>query len=255
MSNIKEMLRKLDSCNAEIATLRPFQMPMLKPVRDFYRVSTTWSSNALEGNSLTIEETKILLEDGIAVGGKPFKDLLEAYGHGRAYDFMCTLVEKTEINLEDIRSLHKLFYQAIDSGAAGVYRSIPVCVSGSEMILPSAKDVSAKMEELGKWMKEDGAKLHPVVYAADLHRRFVEVHPFEDGNGRTARLLMNTVLIQNGYLPCVISPYIRFDYIQTLEGAHKGLPEKFIQFIAEAEYETEKDFIRAMELEMPKSLN
>ncbi len=256
MTELEIQLAKADMCYREIAKYRPFKGEMLKEVQDFYRISTTWSSNALEGNTLTIGETKVLLEDGITVGGKPLKDTLEACGHAEAYDYMFTLLKSDGITLDDIKELHRLFYQKIDDKNAGVYRKIPVRITGSDLILPPPKELPHKMDELEVWMRENEHRLKPVVYAAELHRRFVEIHPFKDGNGRTARLLMNTVLIQNGYLPCLITPPMRLDYIQTLEASHdtaerKGNPDRFIAFVAEAETETEKDFIRSMGLEMP----
>lgn len=228
---------------------------MLEEIRSFYRVLTTWASNALEGNTLTIGETKVLLEDGITVGGKPLKDTLEACGHADAYDYMFSLLHNTGISKEDILTLHRLFYQKISPSDAGFYRSIPVRISGSEFILPPASRVAEEIDRLVSWIKEKEHSMHPVIYAAELHRHFVEIHPFRDGNGRTARLLMNVAFIQNGYLPCVISPQMRLEYLQALEGAHdlprrKGRPEKFISFVAEMETETQKDFIRAMGLEM-----
>lgn len=251
---------RAEMCQKEIAKKRPFEGQMLKEVQNFYRISTTWSSNALEGNILTIGETKILIEDGITVGGKPLRDTLEACGHAEAYDFIFTLLNKHKITVEDINTIHRMFYQKIDLKNAGAYRTTPVRISGSEIILPGPEKINKEMEKLEAWMRKHENKLHPVIYAAQLHRRFVEIHPYADGNGRTARLLMNTAFIQNGYLPCVISPQLRLDYIQMLEASHdtperKGRPEKFIGFVAEMETKTQKDFIRSMGLKMPNLQN
>lgn len=256
MTDMEIQLAKADMCYREIAKYRPFEGEQLDEIRSFYRVSTTWSSNALEGNTLTIGETKVLLEDGITVGGKPLKDTLEACGHAEAYDYMFNLLHADGITLDNIKELHRLFYRQIDEKNAGIYRKTQVRITGSDIVLPTPKQIPQKMAELEIWMQENEHRLKPIVYAAELHRRFVEIHPFKDGNGRTARLLMNTALIQNGYLPCLITPAIRLDYLQTLEAAHdtperKGDPDRFIAFIAEAETETEKDFIRSMGLEMP----
>ena len=256
MYSMESHIQRAELCKREISKYRPFEGEMLEEIRSFYRISTTWASNALEGNTLTIGETKVLLEDGITVGGKPLKDTLEACGHADAYDYMFTLLHHSGIEVEDILTLHRLFYQKIDIQNAGQYRSIPVRISGSEIILPPPSKVPAEMDRLNRWMRENEHTMHPVAYAAELHRRFVEIHPFKDGNGRTARLLMNVAFIQNGYLPCVISPQLRLEYLQALEGAHdvpgrKGQPEKFISFVAEMETETEKDFIRSMGLQMP----
>ena len=256
MYSMESHIQRAELCKREISKCRPFEGEMLDEVRGFYRISTTWASNALEGNTLTIGETKLLLEDGITIGGKPLKDTLEACGHAEAYDYMFSLLHHSGIRIEDILTLHRLFYQKIDIQNAGQYRKIPVRISGSEIILPPASKIAAEMDKLDRWMRKNEHTMHPVAYAAELHRRFVEIHPFKDGNGRTARLLMNVAFIQNGYLPCVISPQLRLEYLQALEGAHdvpgrKGQPEKFISFVAEMETETEKDFIRSMGLEMP----
>lgn len=243
-------MKKAELCHQVISKARPFSGDMLKQVQDFFRISTTWSSNALEGNTLTISETKVLLEDGITVGGKSLRETLEAYGHSHAYDYMFSLIDKSAILESDIKELHRLFYSGISENKAGVYRTVRVVITGSSYPVCAPKKIEQEMKSLCNWIEKERSNYDPIIFAAELHRRFIFIHPFADGNGRTARLLMNTALIQKGYLPCVISPYIRNDYIQALEGAHAE-PEKFIRFIIEAELETEKDFIRALGLEMP----
>ena len=244
-------LKKVDLCKKVIDSERPFEGNMLKQIQDFYRISTTWSSNALEGNTLTISETKVLLEDGITIGGKPIKDVIEASGHAKAFDYMFSLVHKKEITIDNIKNIHALFYSGIDKDKAGIYRTEPVIVSGSNYPVAKAANIESKMIQMQEQMEELRGKLHPIEYAAQLHKNLVFIHPFIDGNGRTARLAMNTVLIQEGYLPCVIAPVVRNDYISTLEQAHKN-GELFTDFVAEQEVETMKDFIRSMNLEMPK---
>lgn len=256
MTSMEIQLVKAELCQRVIDAVRPFEGESRKEIQDFYRISTTWSSNAIEGNTLTMGETKVLLEDGITIGGKPLKDTLEACGHAEAYDYMFSLMRNAQVALDDILELHRLFYHKISEKDAGIYRNTQVRITGSETILPTPKEIPSRMKQLELWMRENEKTLKPLVYAAELYRRFVEIHPFKDGNGRTARLLMNTALIQNGYLPCVISPAIRLDYLQSLEASHDtpargGDPDRFIAFVAEAETETEKDFIRSMHLEMP----
>lgn len=223
---------------------------MLKQVKGFYRIATTWSSNALEGNTLNISETKVLLEDGLTVSGKPLKDILETSGHANAFDYMFSLLKSNDITEENILTIHRLLYCGIDLEAAGVYRTEPVMVSGSNYPVSAPGEIESNMKQFIIWLKNERKKYHPIIFAAELHRRFVFIHPFLDGNGRTARLLMNTALIQTGYLPCVISPYIRSDYISALELSHKE-PSRFQAFIAETELETEKDFMRNLNLNLP----
>ncbi len=246
-----DFVKRADLCKVEIDKYRPFEGNMLQQVKSFYRVSTTWTSNALEGNTLTESETKVILEDGITIGGKTLRETLEASGHAKAYDYMFTLMKKNIITISDIQKLHQLFYDMIERDKAGVFRKEQVFVSGSKYPVCIPEEIESEMEELCVWMNSVRAKMHPIEFAAKLHQKFVYIHPFIDGNGRTARLLMNTALIQAGYLPCVISPYIRLDYINALEAGHKD-ESVFTRFIAEAEYETEKDFIRMLGAKIPE---
>lgn len=243
-----DLIDKCDLLKAKVDKFRPFESMMLKKVKEFYKISTTWSSNALEGNTLTESETKVLLEDGLTAAGKPLKHTLEAIGHGDAYEFMFTLLGTKEIYETDIKKLHRLFYFHIDSNQAGVYRREPVFISGSNYSVSRETDIEKHMIQLCNWMNENRSKLHPIEFAAKLHKEFVFIHPFIDGNGRCARLLMNTALIQDGYLPCIIPPVLRNEYITFLEKAHKD-DSDFINFVAELEYETEKDFLRLLNVE------
>lgn len=182
MYRMEEHIQRAELCKKEILKYRPFEGEMLDEIQNFYRIATTWASNALEGNTLTIGETKVLLEDGITVGGKPLRDTLEACGHADAYDYMFTLLHHDGITIEDISMLHQLFYQKIDFQNAGQYRKTPVRISGSEVILPPASKVPAEMDKLNRWIRENEHAMHPVAYAAELHRRFVEIHPFKDAH-------------------------------------------------------------------------
>lgn len=159
---------------------------------NLYRVALTWSSNALEGNTLTEIETKILLEDGLTAGGKPLRDTYEAIGHGRAYDFMFSLLHGDGVSEEDILTLHKLFYKEIDEESAGKYRSIPVFISGSQFGVSAPENISHDMKDLIRWVdSEERKSFHPVEQDALLHQKFVFIPPFIDGNGSVSRLLMN----------------------------------------------------------------
>lgn len=247
---MEDYIKRVEQYKKEIEKCRPFEGELLEQVKNFYRVSTTWSSNALEGNTLTESETKVLIEDGITVGGKPLIDTLEASGHAKAYDYMFTLIRSHKITELDILNIHQLFYYMINKEQAGVYRRNQVFVSGSKYSVCSPGQIEVKMNSLCNWILNNRDDYHPIEFAAKLHQKFVYIHPFVDGNGRTARLLMNTALIQDGYLPCIISPYIRVDYINALELGHLN-GEAFVQFIAEAELETEKDFMRMMGLTIP----
>ena len=238
----------IDKLKAAIDAARPFEGHILEQLQAYFRVGLTYSSNALEGNTLTISETKILLEDGLTTGGKPLRDTYEALGHAKAYDFMFGLLRKREITEDDVLTMHRLFYTNIDARQAGVYRNRDVFITGSQHRVTAPKNIQAEMNALIEWANRQRNDYHPVEFAALLHKRFVFIHPFIDGNGRLTRLLMNTALIQNGYMLAIIPPILRSEYITLLEKAHTD-DKPFIAFIAERVYETEKEVMRLLHIE------
>ena len=144
--------------------------------------------------------------------------------------------------------MHKLFYADIDPNRAGVYRKREVFITGSAHSVTSFKNINSEMTELIEWTNAGRDTYHPVEFAALLHKYFVFIHPFIDGNGRLSRLLMNTALIQDGYMLAVIPPVLRSEYINLLEKAHED-DKPFIEFIADRVYETEKEVIRLLHIE------
>lgn len=241
----------IDLYKKEIDKLRPFEGEMLGQIKAYYKIGLTWSSNALEGNTYTESETKVLLEDGLTVGGKPLKETFEVIGHGKAYNFMFTLLNKKEITEEHILMMHKLFYNNIEPEYAGKYRNMNVIITGSNYSVTDFNNINNEMSKLIRWIKESRQHYHPVEFAALLHKKFVFIHPFKDGNGRVARLLMNTSLIQDGYLLAIIPPILRNEYISLLEKAHKN-DRQFIDFIAERVKESQKEIMRLLHIEIPK---
>ncbi len=238
----------IDRLQQHIKTGRPLQGDNLRQVKAYYRVALTYTSNALEGNTLTESETKVILEEGLAIGGKSLREIYEATGHAKAYDFMFSLVTHESITEDDIWQLHYLFYQQIDPKAAGQYRTKEVVITSSRYPVAAPGTIATEMQKLKQWMKQRSS-YHPVAFAAELHRRFVYIHPFEDGNGRTARLLMNAALMQAGYEIAVIPPICRADYIHALEIGRKD-PQHFTEFIAEREWEAQKDMARFFHLSL-----
>jgi Fic family protein len=239
--------QRIDQYKAAIDALRPFEGDLLKEIRSYYKIGLTWTSNALEGNTLTESETKVLLEDGLTVGGKPMKDTFEALGHAKAYDFMFSLLHSRQITESDALTMHKMFYADISADDAGRYRSRQVIITGSKYPVCDTDRITAEMKALFKWVSNERNNYHPVEFAALLHKRFVFIHPFVDGNGRISRLLMNAALIQDGYMLAVIPPVLRNDYISLLEQAHKN-DQAFIEFIADRVYESEKEIMRLLHI-------
>jgi len=235
------MLKRIDETKKRIEERRPLAPEEVKQLDAYFRVGLTYSSNALEGNSLTIVETKVLLEDGLTVGGKPIRDCYEATGHAKAYDFMLTVARSNPFDFSEemILTLHKLFYQGIDAKNAGVYRNV---------------DVPALMTGLVDKLNAEWNQIHPIKLAAFAHRKFVDIHPFADGNGRTARLLMNLILINRGYQIVSIPPILRPEYISALQMAQREnnpSDEDFNMLMAECEFEAQKEFCRMFHIEMP----
>lgn len=205
-------------------------------------VEWTYNSNAIEGNSLTLAETKIVLEYGLTVHGKPLKDHLEAVDHREAIDLLLDMVsKKAPLSELDIRSLHHLILKGIDDKNAGVYRKEQVFISGARHLPPSFMQVPQLMGELVKDFNGGWKKDHPILRAALLSGEFVRIHPFIDGNGRTSRLLLNLSLMRDGYLPIVIKKEDKPAYIEALDKAHhENDYQDYVLFLAGLEKEKEK---------------
>lgn len=233
-----------DEYKAKINALRPLSNEALAQIKEYYKVGLTYASNALEGNTLNLAETKVVLEDGLTIGGKPLKDHYETVGHAKAFDKIFELASNATITENDIKLLHKLFYEKIDSEKAGKYRTSQVIITGSDVELPKPDELNQKMQEFIMQLPTLKEKLHPVEYAAMVHVIFVNIHPFLDGNGRVARLLMNLALLQNGYNIVVIPPVVRADYILALQETNKGNNKNFINFISEMVLESQKEYLK-----------
>jgi Fic family protein len=244
-TQIQNLLNQADELQKKLLSFRPMDEISLKSLRDYYRVGLTYSSNALEGNSLTESETKVVIEDGLTIEGKPLREIYEATGHAKAYDYMQQLAIDEPLSEEVICQLHKLFYQQIDEENAGKYRKVPVFISGSKYGVAQVDKIETEVKKLVEWYNKNEQKLHPIVLAAHLHKRFVFIHPFVDGNGRVARLLMNLALIRNEFNIALIPSILRAEYVYSLEKAHTD-DTPFLQFIIERVIATQQDLIRLL---------
>jgi Fic family protein len=246
---LSALIKKIDELRDRIQQRRPLSPLEIKELDNFYRVGLTYTSNALEGNSLTLTETKVLLENGLTVGGKPVKDCYEATGHALAYDFMLSIAKAKDLAIteEVILRLHFLFYNGIDSEYAGKYRKHQVIITGTEYVPPESSAVPQLMKDFIIELDKKAKELHPVLLSAFAHRRLVDIHPFSDGNGRTARLLMNLILINKGYCIVSIPPVLRNDYISALIMAQREKnpsDAKFNELIAICENESQREYCR-----------
>lgn len=238
---------KIDEQKKAIDVRRPLTKNQYNTLRNNLIVEWTYNSNAIEGNTLTLSETKVVLE-GITIGGKSVVEHLEAINHRDAIVFLETIVDgQEEISEWNIRNLHQIILKDIDNLNAGKYRVENVLISGAKHIPPDYLIVSEQMQKLIYENKREWIRYHPVVRAALLHGEFVKIHPFIDGNGRTARLLLNLVLMANGYPPVVIKKENRLSYYEALDTAHTTLNySKFIHLIAGLVLESEQLWLRIL---------
>ncbi|WKU18657.1 Fic family protein [Advenella alkanexedens] len=213
-------LSKLDQRKKTLDSHRPLAAVTAASLRDKLALDWTYNSNAIEGNTLTLNETKVVIEDGITIGKKSLREHFEALNHRDAIFFVEDLVaKKADINEWNIKNIHQLVYKNINDQEAGRYRNGNVIISGAGFTPPDYLQLPDQMQKLIEWYNNESGQLHPVDRAAQLHTRFVEIHPFSDGNGRTARLLLNLELMRNGYTPGIIRKEDRLDYYAALDKA------------------------------------
>ena len=216
-----------------LGKLRPFNKGALARLQETFRVDLTYNSNAIEGNSLSLSETKLVLEEGLTIGGKTMKEHLEVTNHSKAIDFVESLVNKPVIEEIDVLNLHAMILDRIDPQNAGFYRHGAVRISGTDYTPPNPAKVPALMQEVYALLKARGGE--PIEAASRIHQRFVDIHPFVDGNGRTARLLLNLYLMRNGYPPVIILRAERQKYIRTImQSRAENDIAPFANFVAKA---------------------
>lgn len=253
--NIAVKLQKIDEFKEEISRYKSIDKNLIYKLKDFYRVSSVYSTNAIEGNTLTESETKVVIEDGITVGGKTVREHLEAINSANAYDFIYTLLNSDIITEDNILKIHKLVLSGIDNEHAGRYRQEAVFISGTEYMPPAYKDIPGLMHGLTEKLNKRGNE-HPIIKAADIHAEFESIHPFIDGNGRTGRFILSLELIKNGYPPFLIYPVKRLDYINSLRAYDiKNDITEIRKFVSENLYETIKELKRFLDNTIGKSEN
>lgn len=220
---------------------------------DSYRIAEaleleyTFQSNRIEGNTLTLKETDLVINEGVTISGKSLREHLEAINHKEAVGYIKHLVEqKGSISERELLSIHNLILRGIIPEDAGKYRRVQVMIKGSAHLPPQPFLVPKQMEDYFLWYFENKNRLHPVVLAAEIHQKLVTIHPFIDGNGRTSRLLMNLVLLQHGYVIANIKGdhENRLAYYEALEASQtSGNHEQFLVFIAKTEIESLERYI------------
>lgn len=222
MNKLDELTQKKTQLNK----LKPSSKESVESLEEWFKVELTYSSNAIEGNTLSRAETAEVIERGpnAVISGKPFKDLLEARNHADALEYVMQLAKKLKNYQftceDDIKAIHKIILRGIDDNHAGIYRQSDVFMRGSDVEFPSPKEIPALMKNFISWLQNQQEN-HPVRIAADAHFKLVSIHPFIDGNGRTTRLLMNLILTLNGYPMAVIRNEEKANYLSTFDFVRK----------------------------------
>jgi len=231
----------IDSLKEAIDCYRPFSQRLADSLHEKLIVEWTYNSNAIEGNTLTMSETKVVLE-GITIGGKSMVEHFETINHREAILFVEDLISNKEALSEwNIKNIHAIILKEIDKQNAGKYRTENVVISGAKHIPPKYYEINYLMQKFIAEYQNDWEDYHPVVRATLLHGEFVKLHPFIDGNGRTARLLLNFELMRSGYTPIIIKNEYRAKYYNVIDLAHTTMNYgPFIEFVSDLVIESEK---------------
>ena len=237
--NLLSILNEIDALKAKLDQFRQF---------DSYRIAQaleleyTFESNRIEGNTMTLRETDLVINEGLTISGKSMREHLEVINHQEAIAYIKHLMDKnTSLNEREVLSIHNLILRGINPEDAGRYRRVQVMIKGSSYMPPQPFLVSKEMEDFFIWYETNKNNLHPIILSAELHERLVSIHPFIDGNGRTSRWIMNLILLQNGYVIANIKGDYdsRMQYYNALETAQtKNNKDDFLLFIAQIEKES-----------------
>ena len=238
-----EIIARLHECDAlksRLSEMRPLPVEALKKIEEAFNIEYTYESNRIEGNTLTLQETELVVNEGVTIAGKSMREHLEAINHAEAIDYIKDFAHNgREISERTIKEIHALVLHGIDRENAGRYRAVPVMIIGSVHTPPQPYLIAPQMESfIIRFRKMEEAKEHPVIIAAYLHDELVRIHPFIDGNGRTSRLLMNLYLLRNGYTIVNLkgSNEGKTAYYTALERSHVDKRhEAFLQLVVDAE--------------------
>jgi Fic family protein len=263
-AELQDLLATVDKLNTQIIADKPLQKERWAAIQEKLRVEWTYDSNAIEGSSLTMGETLFFLKEGLTVEGKPFKDFLDARNHAEAIDYLYELIQENRPASEGfIKEINALllsgvtctdavneFGQKIKKAATpGKYKILPNHVlqpDGTIHFYTDPIKVHDEMEALCKWIVDNIDTIHPVITGALAHYNMVRIHPFDDGNGRGARILMNMIFIKKGYPPAIIRKEDRRQYLVSLSEADRGDISPFVGFVANSLIATQKVIVEEL---------
>jgi Fic family protein len=243
----EEIISKINKLKKQLDAIRPIPNAQLQNLRNYFRVQYTYDSNRIEGNTLTLQETALVVDKGITISGKSVQEHLEAINHSEAVELLLDLVQnETPLTEFVLKQLHGLVLRGIDKHNAGKYRSVNVMISGSSHKPPQPFMLDKLMEDYFLFYELNRSTMHPVLLAAEMHERLVTIHPFIDGNGRTSRLVMNLILMQHGYPITNISGerQNRLAYYSSLEKAQTDNDKNlFYGFVSKAVHAALKEYL------------
>ena len=232
-------------------TYRPLSNTAIKKLHETLEINYTYNTNAIEGNTLTLQETRLVIREGITIKGKSLSEHLEAKNHPQAITYIENMVNNP-ITEKNILELHGILFSGFCEGA-GNYRNGQVYLEGSDHMPPPAFEVPQLIQDLLEWLEKNPEELRPIESAAVFHHKFVEIHPFDDGNGRVGRLLMNLLLIKNGYPLTVIKTMDRRRYYESLIKADNGNYKPIVNFVARCVEQSLDMYLSAVEPSEPKT--
>lgn len=229
------LLNRINDKKQTLDSLRPLPVTALRRLQQEMVIEWIYNSNAIEGNTLTLQETRLILETGLTVGGKTLREHFEVTNHHKAIEYVESLVQVEDtLTAFHVRQIHRLVLAGIDDESAGNYRTLPVRIAGAAHVPPEPWQIGALMAEWTDWVNGESKSLHPVERAALAQHKLVSIHPFIDGNGRTARLIMNLLLLREGYPPTIILKVNRQQYYRVLAQADRGSETPLVNFVGRA---------------------
>lgn len=237
-SELEMKLEEIDELKAAWQKAKPLNPAQLRKMQEYFNIEYTYESNRIEGNTLSLQETSLVVNQGLTIGSKSMREHLEAINHAEAADFIVELTTKQEdLTRRTLLELHGLILKSIDRENAGRWRSVPVRISGSQHEPPQPFMIEKLMEDYFIHYSRQKGRMHPVILAAEMHERLVSIHPFVDGNGRTSRLVMNLILLRNGYTIANLKGdnASRLNYYRALEKVQvDNDPSAFYHIVADA---------------------
>jgi Fic family protein len=226
---------RIQTKKKQLDGLRPLPDTAIRRLNEQLNLEWIYNSNAIEGSTLTLRETQLILEQGITIGGKSLREHFEVINHQEAIKLVESLAVGDEpISAFHVRQIHALILARIDDDNAGQYRQVPVRIAGSAHEPSPPWDIPAQMDDWTAWLKTQEREMEPVELAAAAHHRLVAIHPFIDGNGRTARLIMNLVLMRSGFPPAIIARNNRQQYYRVLAQADGDNLQPLVNFVGRA---------------------